>query len=364
MVAVKAPEKYLNEPGIISKAGQYIAEYGRRPLIVGGRHALDAIGRTFFESLAKYGIDGSNVYEFKGYPSERQFQSYAELAAELKADVIIGAGGGRVLDTVKATGDITGLPVVTVPTVAATCAAWAAVTIQYDDEGAFVGGRENRYSANLVLADTKILMNAPVRYLFSGVVDTFAKYYETRPLQEKYPENLTADITLYASDLAMQRMDAGVWKALEEAKDGIYGQSAKDVIDSIIYIAGLTGSLQEDYGHYSFAHPFYHSSTRLPDTRIRLHGEKVAYGIVAQLFLEEKSEADILAAIRLFDKYEAAFTLGELGITTNKEADIVFLAKDIKNEFPFVDWSEDAIRMALNSADEWIKRYKQAKKED
>lgn len=359
MLLVKAPEKYMSEPDVLQKAGYYIAEYGKKPLIIGGNHALEVIGDTFFKSLEENSIDGSNVYIFTGYPSERQFKYYSDVAAEINADVIIGAGGGRVLDTAKAAGNIAGLPVVTIPTVAATCAAWAAVTIQYDDEGSFVQCRENKHSPHLVLADTKILMNAPVRYLFSGVVDTFAKYYETRPLQEKHPENLTADITLYASELALHRMDDGVFKALEDAKMGIYGQPARDVIDAIIYIAGLTGSLQEDYGHYSFAHPFYHCSTRLPDTRFRLHGEKVAYGIVTQLFLENKCEKDIIDTIRLFDKYQSAFTLDELGIADHKDEDITFLARDIKTEFPFVDWPVEAIEQALVKADALTRRYRQ-----
>lgn len=363
MLTIKTPKRYINEPGILKRAGEYIAEYGRKPLILGGKTALETTGSVFLDSLAEHGISYRGVSTFQGYPSQRQFDHYAELAKQTGADSIIGVGGGRVLDTAKAAGDILGLPVITVPTVAATCAAWAAVTIQYDDEGAFVQMRNNRKSADLVLADTRILLNSPIRYLHSGVVDTFAKYYENRPLLEKHPESITALLTVQGSKLAYDLLEDNTKKALEEAKRDIYGDAARNVVDAIIYLAGYAGSFSEDYGHYSFAHPFYHCSTRLANTRHRLHGEKVAYGILAQLFLENKPEDEILAAIRLFDRYDAAFTLEDLGIQETLAEDIRFLGKDIPDTFGYAGWSAEEIEHALLQADQWVKDYRNRQKE-
>lgn len=358
MLRVKTPQSYLNEPGLISKVGEHIAYFGKKPLIIGGRTAIEAVGNKFWDSLKENAIDNSNVYTFTGYPSQRQFEEYANIADQIGADMIIGIGGGRVLDTSKAVGDINGLPVLTVPTVAATCAAWAAVTIQYDDEGAFVTARSNKNSPVLVAADPKVIFTAPKRYLFSGVVDTFAKFYETRPAIERFPDHITTDIGFYASQIAVERLKESAEKAYEDAHQGIYEKAAKDTIDAIIYLAGFVGSFQEDLAHYSFAHPFYHISTRLAHTRILLHGEKVAFGIVAQLFLEKRAEEEIIDVIHLFEGYHAAFTFDNLGIKENTEADIAFLAKDIVEEFPYVPYNEAEIKEALMQADRLTRKVK------
>ncbi len=351
MLTVKTPHIYLNEPGIIKRAGEYVEKVGRRPLIIAGKTAFEKVKDGFIPSLVKAGVDSENICIFTGYPSQNQFDKYAEIAKRIDADVIIGIGGGRVIDTAKAAADILGLYVITVPTIAATCAAWAAVTIQYDDEGAYVGGRWNLRSPWLVIADSEIIFSAPVRYLYSGVVDTFAKLYETKPTLEKYPENITMQLAVYGSKIAYDRLEANVEKAVRESEKGIYGNAAKDTIDAIIYLAGFAGSFQEGLTHYGFAHPFYHVSTRLPNTRIKLHGEKVAYGIVAQLFLEKKSEEEIAETIRLFDKYNAAFSLDEIGIRGNLSEDIDFIAKDVKEAFSYVTFDEESIKKALLDAD-------------
>jgi glycerol dehydrogenase len=357
MLTVKTPNIYLNKPGILADAGAYIAEYGKRPLLISSATAWKATHEKLLKTLRENDIDTSNVYIFSGYPSEKQFQRYAGLAEDIRADVIIGIGGGRTLDTAKAAGDIADLPVVTVPTIAATCAAWAAVTIQYDDEGAYVQARCNKKSAGLIIADPETILTAPKRYLYAGVVDTFAKFYETRPAIEADRDNTTTKIGLYGSAIAYENLEKRTFQALEEAQDGIFGKAAQDVIDAIIYLAGFAGSFTEDAAYRaSFAHPFYHCSTRIAGTRHRLHGEKVAFGIIAQLFLEKKEEVEIQEAVALFDKYHAALTLEDLGISDDVEEKLAFLGKDIPEAFPAVPYSPNEIVAALHSADEMIRK--------
>jgi glycerol dehydrogenase len=357
MLTIKTPNTYLNAPGIIGEAGKHIVAYGTHPLIIGSKTALEVVGDSFFQSLQENGIDASNVYTFSGYPSENQFNHYAEIARKSGADVIIGIGGGRTLDTAKATGDILSLPVVTIPTIAATCAAWAAVTIQYDDEGAYVTARWNKQTARLIIADTRILLTAPTRYLYAGIVDTFAKYYETRPAFEHDPHNTTTKLGLYGSEIAFENLKIETVQALREAKKDVFGKAAIDVVDAIIYLAGYVGSFTEASAYRSsFAHPFYHCSTRLANTRHLLHGEKVAFGIVAQLYLENKPEEEIVEAVKLFDAFHAAFTLEDLGIKENLEQDLKFLGRDIPQAFPSVLNDEKKIIAALKAADAIVAR--------
>lgn len=132
------------------KSGALIAPLGTRLLIIAVNKARNAVRPIFLESLEQAGVAYS-IVEF----------------------------GGKVLDLSKAVGGKLGIPVVAVPTIAATCASWAAVSILYDDLGRFSGYIPNKRSPSLVLADTRVLATAPKRYLASGIGDTIVKWYET-----------------------------------------------------------------------------------------------------------------------------------------------------------------------------------------
>lgn len=71
---------------------------------------------------------------FSGHCSE---SDVAQLVAEAGDDraVVIGVGGGALLDTAKAVARRLGLPVVAIPTIAATCAAWTPLSVWYNDAG-------------------------------------------------------------------------------------------------------------------------------------------------------------------------------------------------------------------------------------
>ena len=329
---IKNPKEYYSGYGVIAASAERIAKFTKKPLIIGGSRALRAGLPALKEALTSQGIAHENVETFSGFPSDRQFRHYSQLLKETDSDCIIALGGGRALDTAKAAAMYAGVSVITIPTVAATCAAYAALVIEYDDEGAYVGRILLERSPDLVLADTGIMLSTPDRYLFSGVVDTFAKYYEVKPVYESDTSALHMDMALHASKLAFDRLEENVFRALRDAKERVFAQPAKDVVDSIVYLAGFAGAFQTETGGYCFAHPFYHISARFPATRHRMHGEKVAFGILTQLFLEGKDREYIENTVRLFDKYGNAFTLPDLGLDAEDKETLLALANEIKRE--------------------------------
>lgn len=109
--------------------------------------------------------------EFGGECSINGINRFKAAAAEVSADVIVGIGGGKPLDTAKAAANELSIPVIIVPTAASTDAPTSAMSVIYSDEGV----HENFYTydsnPNLVLVDTEIIMKAPVTLEDLGVED-------------------------------------------------------------------------------------------------------------------------------------------------------------------------------------------------
>jgi hypothetical protein len=109
--------------------------------------------------------------------------------------VVIGVGGGALLDTAKALARRLGLPVVAIPTIAATCAAWTPLSVWYNDAGQALQFEIFDDANFLVLVEPRIILNAPAEYLLAGIGDTLAKWYEAVVLAPQ-PETLPLTVRL------------------------------------------------------------------------------------------------------------------------------------------------------------------------
>jgi uncharacterized oxidoreductase len=108
--------------------------------------------------------------------------------------VVIGVGGGALLDTAKVLARL-GVPLVAIPTIAATCAAWTPLSVWYNDAGQALNFEIFDDANFLVLVEPRIILNAPAEYLLAGIGDTLAKWYEAVVLAPQ-PEALPLTVRL------------------------------------------------------------------------------------------------------------------------------------------------------------------------
>jgi glycerol dehydrogenase len=320
-IKIKAPKEYVNAPGLLRRSGSLIRAYGKNALIVASPKSVNAAGQTLFPSLEEAGVERT-VHLFSGYVTFEKAESIARLYGNKGIDAVIGVGGGRVIDTAKIAATLLDVPAITVPTIAATCAAWAAVSIVYDDEGRFRDAFFNTVGPELVLADTRVLMEAPRRFLYAGIIDSLAKWYEIYPYRRMDEDSTFLDTMARVCEQLQEILEREAERAFSDDK------AARRVVDAVIYLAGLSGSLQTDTLYHGVAHPLYYVMRKFPESHSLLHGEIVGFGLLLQQVLERKPSEEIEATVRLFGKFQNVLTLADLGLE-GKEERIREIAEDL-----------------------------------
>jgi glycerol dehydrogenase-like iron-containing ADH family enzyme len=328
MIAIKSPERYIHQGDILQSGGEYIIQLGSHALIIGGKTAVSAAGGDLFPSLDTAGVT-YEVKEFNGHVTVDAIKRFHALADEVGANLIIGIGGGRVLDLSKAVGNEKHIPVVAVPTVAATCAAWSALSIIYDSSGKFAGGILLDSSPKLVLADTKILAAAPLKYLVSGIGDTLAKWYEAAPSVRRGESEISLQLGLSTAKLALDLLNDHALEVIHEIETGKISPRFNAVVDAIILLAGFVGGVNGGSHRAAIGHAIYNALTAFPEAGMRLHGEKVSFGLIVQFILEGKPINEVRENILFFNALGLPVTLFQVGLKNDVLNKISQISKEI-----------------------------------
>ncbi|AGJ87078.1 oxidoreductase [Raoultella ornithinolytica] len=308
---VPGPANYFSHNGSLAHLHDFYSdEQLARAIWIYGERAI--AGAQPFLPEAFHAVGAKKVL-FSGHCSE---SDVAQLVAEAGDDraVVIGVGGGALLDTAKAVARRLGLPVVAIPTIAATCAAWTPLSVWYNDAGQALHFEIFDDANFLVLVEPQIILNAPAEYLLAGIGDTLAKWYEAVVLAPQ-PETLPLTVRLGINgalairDVLLQSSET----ALADQQRGELSQAFRDVTDAIIAGGGMVGGLGERYTRVAAAHAVHNGLTILPQTDKFLHGTKVAYGILVQSAL--LGQDDVLAQlINAWQRFNLPTTLAELDV--------------------------------------------------
>lgn len=328
MSRVNVPRYYENEAGIIKQAGKLIKRIGKNAFIIGGSTSISVVREDLYASLTKNNIKYEEKI-FIGYPTQKCIDELSIIIAANNNDVIIGIGGGRVLDLVKAIGDKINIPVVTIPTIPATCAAWSALSVIYKENGEQDTYINLSNSPELILADKEILSKAPIRYINSGVADAIVKWFEIVPDLKGNENDFYLRLQLKICELTVEFLKDDYIESFEKGDLLKKPYLINNAIDSTIMLAGLVGSIKGSIPYGGLAHHFYNNSTKIHETNSLLHGEKVIFGLLVQLVLEKKSEIEINKFIKWMRLLNLPTTLKEIGIKSEREFKVSKIAKGI-----------------------------------
>lgn len=309
-----APTCVLCGQNALAQAGETIARFGKRPLIVGGSNSLAAVQPYLQPILEQQQLESAQAAYGKDC-SESSLQNLRTAVQNHQADFIVGVGGGKALDAAKLLAYQCQIPIVTIPTSAATCAAWTALSNIYSEEGAFQYDVSLAKCPDLLILDYGLIQTAPQKTLIAGIGDAIAKWYEasvssgtseqTMIIAAVQQARILRDILFQKSASALKEPGSETWQA---------------VTDATVLLAGVIGGIGGAQCRTVAAHAVHNGLTHLLASHGTLHGEKVAYGILVQLRLEEMLQNNQLAAtarqqlLKFYSEIGLPQTLGELGL--------------------------------------------------
>ena len=157
--------------GVLDSLGDYIASNGMKNAVVYfGDGLIDMFGQRVMDSLKNAGV---TVLEYQELTSTK-IEDIIELAfsINLKAQVLIGIGGGKVIDATKYAAYLKKLPFLSVPTSASSDGFSSA------SASLIVNGRRTSVPARLaygIVVDTAVIKSAPEKFLYSGIGDLVSK---------------------------------------------------------------------------------------------------------------------------------------------------------------------------------------------
>lgn len=351
----ESPGEYVQGRNATDQLGERVAALADSALLIGDGDVLDIIRDDAETSLEDNGVE-TTVEEFGRESSETEIDRITEIAEELGAGAIIGAGGGKALDTAKAVRENAGGAMVSMPTIASTDAPTSSLSVIYSEDGEFERYWFYNDHPDLVLADTTVIAGAPARFFRSGISDAMATWFEADAVRKASGENFFGEGPTRAayrlSKLCYELLRDHGASAVRAVEEGIVTESVEAVTEANTLLSGLGF----ENGGIAAAHSIHNGLTQLEATHHATHGEKVNFGIITQLVLEGRDDAFIEDVLDFSVELELPVTLEELGVEEPSTNDLDRVAEaalaeeeTIHNAF---DVSVDDVRDAMVAADD------------
>ncbi|MDR1785999.1 MAG: iron-containing alcohol dehydrogenase [Spirochaetaceae bacterium] len=298
MIRISAPQAYYCQGGLLEQAGPLVREIASRVFIIAGPRAFDAVKEPLCRALSGAGV-GFSVELYQGHTTAGDIAAIGRRAAASGAGAVLASGGGKVMDLAKAAGEEAGIPVITVPTIPSNCAAYTPLSVIYDSKGGYAGSRILKAAPRLVLADAELLARAPSRFLAAGMGDTLAKLLEAQTVTGHTDVNTALGISIarQAWDIVYPRgRDAFATAAGAAQGDPEAGRLFTGLLDAIVFLAGLIGSMRGGDYVSAYIHPLGDAFTKTGEGG-KVHGEVIAFCNVVQaaLFGQDGMMEELLA---------------------------------------------------------------------
>jgi glycerol-1-phosphate dehydrogenase [NAD(P)+] len=279
--------------GVLEEVGDVLRELSVRDdvLVVSGARTRRLAGERALGVVQKAGYQ-ADLVEIHG--ATLADVAVAEAAGrKAKPQVVLGVGGGGVIDVAKLAAFRLGVPYVSVPTSASHDGITSPRASIKEERG---NASKQASTPMAIVADTEIIARAPYRMLAAGCADAISN--STAVLDWKLAHRLRGEeYSSFAAVLAQTAADMVITNA-EVIRPGLE-ESAWLVVKSLI-VSGVSMSVAGSSRPASGSeHMFSHTLDQLAPGRA-YHGEQVGLGTIMMMYLhggDWRSVRDALHAV-------------------------------------------------------------------
>ncbi|MGL6248290.1 MAG: glycerol dehydrogenase [Culicoidibacterales bacterium] len=330
------PTKYVQGEDELLNLGYFVKTFGEKALLIAHKDDVDRVKEKLQATAEKFKITFLES-EFKGQCSRVEVKRLQKLAKATGCDCIVGLGGGKALDTSKCVAE--GEALIIVPTIAATDAPTSHSAVLYFEDGSFDDYAYFKQNPSVVLIDTKVIANAPTRFLVSGMGDALSTYFEARANKRSYSSvnaglpcganqgvcspAIGTNTAMALAELCYKTLMADGRNAKEACDCNVVTESLENITEANILLSGLGF----ESGGLAAAHAIYNGLTIIDETHKYFHGEQVAFGTICQLILENAPEAELEEVLRFCMDVGLPVCLKDIGVTSYTKELIIEVAK-------------------------------------
>lgn len=329
--AFACPTKYFQGIGEFDSLENYTRGYGKRAFFVIDGFLYENLNQRLDKSYK----DTESVFKAVRFGGECSYSEVDRLITafkEFKAHVLVGVGGGKTLDAAKAAADKLEVPVVVVPTSASCDAPCSAMSVMYTDTGEYIHNIRHRKNPEIVVVDTDIVAKAPIRLFISGMGDALSTVFEGHANQASFSPNYVGKgyrctrTGVALAELSFDiLMEEGI-SALKALKQGACTEAVENVIEANTLLSGVGF----ENTSCAAAHGIHAGLTELASTHKYLHGEKVAFGVICQMVMENTPKETFKKVIDFCNEVGLPTTLEELDVEPTPE-NVMVIADTVVN---------------------------------
>ena len=319
---MELPRKILIGNDVIYQLGSFIRDLDNKTSIVAvisGNTVKARVGKECVEALDSLSLKHKWIETPNA--SMNDINSSQSLVRKEQPNFIVGVGGGRSVDVAKMISFNLNIPFISVPT----SASHDGISSPFVS----IRGRDKPYSLKAhapigVLADTRLISEAPYRLQASGCGDLIGKITAVKDWELARDDN-NEYFGSYAANLA--NMSAKI--IIENSSKLNYRANIRTIVEALIS-AGVASCIAGSSRPCSGSeHLFSHALEYVAKTNCGLHGERVGIGTIIMSKIHGLDQEII---IKTLQNIKAPTTAKEIDVTEDQIVQSLLIAQSLRPE--------------------------------